>query len=247
MIIFLGISYFISLNIEIGFWVINSQFISNNFLFTCFSGAFASILVILATEIYRFVQVKKSIEQFLFTQLAFIYGQLQIARTSIDNLLAKNELVPENLLFQLSNTIKQITPSLHSIDYNTFISTNKSRIIGSIVFRLISTEISHMDELSRDCIYLPMAISTDKLDLLNAGNHNPIITSTSLNTRKALQVLHKEISQLRTVISVDITELNAVCDNRFHWNDIKRGMSNIPENESSLEAFISKHNSPNYG
>ena len=48
---------------EIGFCAINSRFISNNFLFTCFSGAFASISVLIFTEIYRFIQMKKSIEQ----------------------------------------------------------------------------------------------------------------------------------------------------------------------------------------
>ena len=107
----LAISYVISVNMEIGFCVINSRFISNYFLFTCFSGAFASILVVIATEVYRFIQKKKSIEQFLFSQLVFIYGQLQIANTNITNLLNNKGLVPDNLLGSLSNTITQITPS----------------------------------------------------------------------------------------------------------------------------------------
>lgn len=240
--IFVGISYVISINMEVGFLSINSSLISNNFLFTCFSGAFASILVLLATEIYRFIQVKKDFEQFLFSQLAFIYGQLQIASTHTFKLLNKSDLVPNNLLGQLSNTLSQITPSLRSLDYNTFISTNKSRIVNGILNRLFSTEISQMDELSRICIYLPMAICTDKMDLLNKEISNPVITSISPNTQKALKVLYKEISQLKAAISIDITELNAACNNRFHWNAIERGISNMPEPDSSLEAFFSKHN-----
>ena len=229
---------------EIGFYTINSSLVSNNFFFTCFSGAFASILVLLETEIYRFIQVKKDFEQFLFSQLAFIYGQLQIAENSISKLLNKKELIPNNLLTQLSHTLSQITPSLRSVDYNTFISTKKSRIISGIIARLFATEISQMDELARNCIYLPMAIGTDKLNLLSSDNSNPIITSASPNTQKALKVLYKEISQLKASISIDITELNAVCDNRFHWNSIERGISNMPESDSSLEAFFSKHNLP---
>lgn len=127
---------------EIGFYTINSSLVSNNFFFTCFSGAFASILVLLATEIYRFIQVKKDFEQFLFSQLAFIYGQLQIAENSISKLLNKKELIPNNLLTQLSHTLSQITLSLRSLDYNTFISTKKSRIISGIIARLFATEIS---------------------------------------------------------------------------------------------------------
>lgn len=230
---------------EIGFLSINSNFISNNFLFTCFTGAFASIVVLLVTEIYRFAQTKKNFEQFLFSQLAYLYGQLQIACTHTYKLLNKSDLVPNNLLDQLSNTITQITPTIRSLDFNTFISTNKSRIINGILNRLFSTEISQMDELSRICIYLPMAICTDKRDLLNKGTFNPVITSTSPNTLKALKVLYKEISQLKTAISIDITELNAVCDNRFHWNAIEKGISNMPESDSSLEAFFSKHNLSN--
>lgn len=102
-----------------------------------------------------------------------------------------------------------------------------------------------MDELSRNCIYLPMAIGTDKLNLLSGDNSNPIITSASPNTQKALKVLYKEISQLKASISIDITELNAVCDNRFHWNSIERGISNMQESDSSLETFFSKHNLSN--
>ena len=227
---------------EIGFLSINSNFISNNFLFTCFTGAFASIVVLLVTEIYRFAQNKKNFEQFLFSQLAYLYGQLQIACTHTYKLLNKSDLVPNNLLDQLSNTLNQITPTLRSLDYNTFISTSKSRIINGILNRLFSTEISQMDELSRICIYLSMAICTDKMDLLKKGTSNPVITSTSPNTQKALKVLYKEISQLKTAISIDITELNAVCDNRFHWNSIERGISNMPESDSSLEAFFLEHN-----
>lgn len=61
------------------------------------------------------------------------------------------------------------------------------------------------------------------MDLLNKGISNPVIKSTSPNTHKALKVLYKEISQLKAAISIDTTEFNAVCDNRFHWNAIERG------------------------
>lgn len=240
-LVFLGITYAISVNMEIGFWPIDSNYISNNFLFTCFSGAFASILVLLITEIYRYVQNQKDFEGFLFSQLVLIYGQLQIAHTNITNRLNKPELIPNNLLNQLAYTINQITPSLCSLDFNTFISTHKARIINGIVDRLKSNEISLMNDLSRECLYLPMAIATDKMDLLNHGNHNPVITSESPNTRNVLMVLLQEISLMESKISFDITELNAVCNNRFHWNGLENAISNIQDSESSLEEFFSNH------
>lgn len=242
-ILCLVISYAISVNMEIGFCVINSRFISNNFLFTCFSGAFASILVLIATEVYRFIQTKKSIEQFLFSQLAFIYGQLQAVNTNTTNLLNNKGLVADSLLSSLSNTIKQITPSLRSLDYNPFFSSNRSRAIKRIITRLFSTEINQLDSLSNDCIYLPMAIHTDKLDALSKGESNAVITSASPNTQKALNVLSKEIIKLTSQILIDLTELNTACDNSFHWNDIEKKLSNLPRPDSSLLAFFSKYDS----
>lgn len=238
---FLGMSYAISVNMEIGFWSIDSNYISNNFLFTCLSGAFASILVLLATEIYRFRQNRKDFEQILFSQLALLYGQLQIAHDNITKFLNRPESIPNNLLNQLVYTINQIIPSLRSLDYNKFIATNKTRIISGIVNRLISSEVSQLEELSRECIYLPMAITTDKMDLLNHGVPNPVITTTSPNTQKVLKILLQEIATIESIISFDITELNAVCDNRFHWNKLVRNISNIPDTESSLEAFYANH------
>lgn len=240
-LVFLGIAYAVSVNMEIGFWSIDSNYSSNNFLFTCFSGVFASIIVLLATEIYRFRQNQKDFEQLLFSQLVGIYGQLQIAHNNITKFLDKSDLIPDNLLNQLAYTINHTTPSLRSLDYNKFISTNKTRTIKGIVSRLVSTEISQMDELSQECLYLPMAIATDKMDILNRGIPNPAITAESPNTQKVLKVLLKEISRLESRISFDITELNTVCDNRFHWNDLESAISNIPDTESSLEAFFSKH------
>ena len=237
----LAISYVISVNMEIGFCVINSRFISNNFLFTCFSGAFASILVVIATEVYRFIQKKKSIEQFLFSQLVFIYGQLQIANTNITNLLNNKGLVPDNLLGSLSNTITQITPSLRSMDYNPFFSSNRSRAIKRIITRLFSTEIIQLDSLTSDCIYLPMAIHTDKLDASSKGEFKTVITSTSPNTQKTLDILNKEIIRLISQILIDLTELNTASDNYFHWNDVEEKLSDVPMPDTSLSAFFSKY------
>lgn len=241
-ILCLVISYATFINMETGFHVINSRFLSNNFLFTCFSGAFASIVVVIATEIYHFIQTKKSVEQFLFSQLAFIYGQLQIANVNITNILNSKGLVPDNLLSSLSNTIKQITPSLRSLDYNPFFSYGRSRAIKKILTRLFSTEIIQLDSLASDCIYLPMAICTDKSDVLSKGELNTVITSTSPNTQRVLSVLNNEIIRLKSQILIDLTKLNTACNNSFHWNDIEKKLSDIPIPDTSLSAFFSKDN-----
>lgn len=226
---------------EIGFCAVNSAFISNNFLFTCFSGAFASILVLIVTEAYRFIQTKKALEQFMFGQLAFIYGQLQIANTNIHNLLSENKLVAENLLEYLSISIKQITPTLRTLDYNPIISNNRARVVKNIIKRLFSAEIPYLDSLARDCIYLPIAINTDKLEVLQNGESNPVVMSSSPNTNKTLKLLNDDILRLKALILIDLTELNAVCDNRFHWNNIEQQITHVSTPDSSLTGFWARY------
>lgn len=239
----LVISYITSLNIEMSFCRINSRFISNNFLLACFNGAFASLVVVIATEVYRFIQTKKSIEQYLFSQLAFIYGQLQAANINIMNLLNNKGPVSDNLLYCLSNTIKQITPGLRTLDFNPFFHSNRSRAIKRIIARLFSSEIIQLDSLAIDCIYLPMAINTDKLDALSKGESNTVITAVSTNTQKTLNILNKEITRLMSEILIDLTELNTVCNNSFNWNSIEKGLWDVPTSDTSLSAFFSKHDS----
>lgn len=226
---------------EIGFCAVNSAFISNNFLFTCFSGAFASILVLIVTEAYRFIQTKKALEQFMFGQLAFIYGQLQIANTNIHNLLSENKLVAENLLEYLSISIKQITPTLRTLDYNPIISNNRARVVKNIIKRLFSAEIPYLDSLARDCIYLLIAINTDKLEVLQNGESNPVVMSSSPNTNKTLKLLNDDILRLKALILIDLTELNAVCDNRFHWNNIEQQITHVSTPDSSLTGFWARY------
>ena len=151
--------------------------------------------------------------------------------------------VSDNLLSSLSSTITQMTFSLRSLDYNPFFSSNRSRAIKRIITRLFSTGIIQLDSLAKDCIYLPMAICTDKLDTLSSEVSNTVITSTSPNTQKVLNVLNKEIIRLTSQILIDLTELNTACDNFFHWNDVEKKLSDVPMPDTSLSAFFSKYDS----
>ena len=88
-----------------------------------------------------------------------------------------------------------------------------------------------------------MAICTDKLDTLSSEVSNTVITSTSPNTQKVLNVLSKEIIRLTSQILIDLTELNTACDNFFHWNDVEKKLSDVPMPDTSLSAFFSKYDS----
>lgn len=73
---FFAMSYIVSVNRELTICSANSVWIPNDFLLSCFTGIFASFMVLIATEVYKFFQMKRSMEQRLYEEMATIYGQL---------------------------------------------------------------------------------------------------------------------------------------------------------------------------
>lgn len=241
-LLFLVMSYIVSVNKELVFYSSNSAWISNDFLLSCFTGIFASFMVLIATEVYKFFQTKRSMEQWLFMQMVTIYSQLHIAEKNIQNLLSFVESVPTNLLHYLSNTIKQRTPAIRELDYNPLINNKKTKKIIGIIKRLLSSQLNNWDSLANECIYLEIAICTDKIDEHEKGVSSPVITFTSPNTNKTIIALLKEIQYIKTQVATNITELNTACNNRFHWSELEAQISSMPTIDTSLESFWARWN-----
>lgn len=235
--IFLVMSYFVSVNKELVFCSANSAWISNEFLLSCFTGIFASFMVLIATEVYKFFQIQESVERWLFIQMVSLYGQLHIAETSIQNLLSSKEIIPANLLHCLSNTIKQLTPAMRATDYNPLVKTKKTNAIIKIIERLHSAQLGNLEALANDCIYLEIAICTDKIKEHEKSVFSPVITFASPNTNRTLITLLKEIQNIKSQITINITELNAACNDRFHWSEVSSQISSMPTIDTSLEGF----------
>lgn len=186
--------------------------------------------------------MKRSMEQWLFMQMVIIYSQLHIAETNIQSLLSSVENVPTNLLHYLSNTIKQVTPGMRAFDYNPLFKTKNTKTIIKIIQRLHSAQLNSWESLANDCIYLEIAIGTDKIKEYEKGVITPVITFESPNTNRTLITLLKEIESIKSQININITELNAVCNERFHWNEVSSQISSIPTINTSLEDFWARWN-----
>lgn len=236
-LIFLGLSYLVSVNKELVFYSANSAWISNDFLLSCFTGIFASLMVLITTEIYKFFQMRRSMEQWLFVQMVTIYSQLHIAEKSIQDSLSSTERVPTNLLHYLSYTIKQVTPGLRAFDFNPWFKTKSVNAIIKIIKRLHSNQLNNLETLANDCIYLEMAIGTDKIIEHGKGVFTPIITFVSPNTNRTLIALLNGIQNSKLQMVTNITELNTACNDRFHWSEAISQISSMPTIDSSLEGF----------
>ena len=237
------LTYVISLNMEIGFMHICSDWISNSFLFTIFSGIFASTLVVLICEVYKYFDMKNRIENALYVQFAFLYGQLLIIRNNIGRSLHNpNELLTDKLL--QSQTLNSLT-ALNNIRGLEYCSYRGNSSIERNLNSFMNKGASKLESFLMDCRVLDLAISEDKIKLMQMGVPNPVITSMSEKSHEVLVILNKQIDGYINDIDSMLIEIEKACNDRFKWLEYRNAMSkNILYSKfDGVDKFIEKNKS----
>lgn len=124
-VVFLLVTYSISLNDENRWIILNTPWLSNSFAFAIAGGTFASSLVVLACELQKYQSIKRQTEDYIFRQLFSLYAQVTIIHYNTKRQL--NDIstpVPNNLIDKISNRGKMVLTSLSSIEYYTFCKHN---------------------------------------------------------------------------------------------------------------------------
>ncbi len=80
-LIFLILTYIVSVNIDSSFIAVNTVWLSNNFLITLFGGVFASMLVVGLCEVQNYLSAKSNAEQYIFFQGMYLYQALEQMRS----------------------------------------------------------------------------------------------------------------------------------------------------------------------
>ena len=120
------LSYLVSLNRENSFFVLNTKWLSNEFLFAIAGGAFASLIVVLVCEVIKYRQLKFATEAALFSNLANLYGQFAMMFADYIN-------GTDYTLFYQKNKIKDIL-----LQYKA----NKYQTMKSVLFGFINLQIA---------------------------------------------------------------------------------------------------------
>lgn len=235
------LTYVISLNMEIGFINIGCDVVSNNFFFTLFGGIFASTLVVLICELYKYFDTKKQLENALYVQFAFLYGQLLIIRNNIGRSLHNpNEHLTEKMLqSQTFNSLASLN-NIRGIDYCTFRGKSSiERILNSFM----SNGALTLENFLIDCRVLDIAISEDKIKLMQMGISNPFITSMSEKSHEVLAILNIQVDGYINFIDSILIEIEKVCNDRFKWIERRNAMSkNILNSKfDGVDKFIEKN------
>lgn len=216
------LAYIVSINKEIGFLRINSQWISNDFAFNVFGGVFASTLVVLLCEIQKYLENKKSAQDYIFYHLYYLYGQLLILDSCIDN--AKNDknfsIYPELLDTVICNIEAENNTLLYA-EYYPFIKSKNNKFINLLI-RIKKTHFLSIQKFLADCRILKPAVIKDKINNLKNGQNEYLVNCDSQNTSAVLDLIISETKDIIIRIEGTLSEIDKICNDRFQFDINKK-------------------------
>lgn len=225
------LTYLISLNMENQFVIVNTRWLSNNFLFAIAGGALASLLIVLVCEIIRYRQLKLATEAVLFSNMGNLYGQFLIIRSSCKRVLNNHALVADNLIQPISNSAAMFADSINSIDYTPLCNKNK---INEIIVQFKSEKYQVLKSVLTSFIYYQIAIHEDEIILKKQGIHGGV-TSDGPNVNQALNKVINQSTTILTYLDQIISQFDNELGNRYNWLNVKQSMNTYQEN------FIEQH------
>lgn len=236
-VIFGGLTYILSVNIEKHIIVLHSDWISNNLAFTLLSSMFASVILLLLNEFRQYKITKRKNQDILFSQMGFLYGQLLIMQNNMRRCIENTEeIVPDILLDQSVFLCRQSFGSIENLDYETFTKKDKvSQVILSII-----KDKTLLETIFTECIHLKMAINEDRLYNLQTTGNCGNITAESPKTRQVLLILQKKLLPMLVEINSLLEEFDKSVGGRYRWSTIRDDMQ-LYENgytPSSLSDFL---------
>lgn len=233
------LTYAISVNSEIELLCLNSPYISNNFAFSICGGIFASVIVMLACEIRKYIDLKKNVRNVMYAQFCFIYGQLRIIYDNIcfyQNMPKEN--VPSNLLRFPIDNIKNSINYIMGLDYTLLVRKDK---ISNVIEDFKSKDQQILNEYLIDCLNLEIALKTDAITNLENKNSSTV-TSASPKTKVVLQILKISVKPIMDYVDNNLQNIDAQCKYKFGWNNIRNNIDrNIKQHQyMGLNDFIER-------
>lgn len=221
-IVFLIITYLITVNIESEFIQFNTIWISNNFLLTIFGGAYASILVVLLCEIHKYINDKKSTEVQLFYQALYLYQALFMMQQNVLDYQKHSDMqIPDNLLDNTTHMVNSQVYCLRSIDYTTFCKKNEITKIHNAFKK------SDFFPIENGVYKFKRAVLEEKIDKYMTNQYNPNVIIASDKKVSVMLAQHISIiSSLLKEVEIYLNTIDQTCNNKFNWNELREKINN---------------------
>ncbi len=212
------LTYAISVNSEFGLLCIDSPYISNSFAFSICGGIFASVIVMLACEIRKYIDLKKNVINVMYVQFYFMYGQLRMIYDNISFYLdTPTEIVPSNLLYCSMDNLKRCINNLNNLEYTLLYRKDK---ISDTIENFKSNGQQFLNEYLTDCLNFEIALKTDAIANLENKNSS-LVTSTSPKTKAVLQILKVSVKPIMDCIDNCLQNIDSQCRYKYGWDNDK--------------------------
>lgn len=225
-IVFLIITYLISVNKEIHFIQIESAWLSHDFLLTVFGGLFASTLVVLLCEIHRYCVLKENTEKYLFAQGVYLYQWLYQTDEDIQVYKDHTEAaIPENLLDIPENNLNQQISAIQNTEYTTIIHQDNSLMAAHQNF--CTKDLMQMRLLLSGSANLRMKILQQKIGNIEKNQSNKTITSADPGVNQFLNGHQTKIKSALMLTDKYLQKIDDTRKGKFKWKETKKEIKKI--------------------
>lgn len=193
--------------------------LNNNFLFSIFSGIFASFIVVLITEIKKYFDNKNIAENYIYNNCVVLYTELSLQIKQMDMYLKnKEELLPENILDNRMPVILSHNSALSSIDYTLI---KKSNVFFRRFKTFIQQDVFKISEYIIACNDLHLAMNQVKMNYVSErkSSCNPRTADDLVNL--VLRKIKAQAEARAVALDSFLCTMSSCFPNRFEWEKDK--------------------------
>lgn len=203
----------------------NSTWVNSSFLFSIFSGVFASFIVVLITEFKKCFDSKHMAENYIYANCVGLYTELTFQIKQLDMYIKnKTELFPGAILEQRMPALASYNNALRFIDYTTM----KKKATLPLRFSVfIQQEIPNIDRHIGNCSNLQIAVAQTQIYYLKQGvaGYNPTTADPLVNT--AAQKIKASAEARRIAVDGFLQTMVSLYPNRFNWDKEKDAINQV--------------------
>ena len=221
------ITYLVSLNIENGVIIINTKWLSLNFIFTITSGAFASLIIVLICEYIKYLKLKQDTEMALFLSLTNLYGQILILKCTCTRALHSHNIANQYLIQSTCNNISTISDKINDLDYSPLFRNRNH--IKTILNMYIAQKHLSMKMFLQYSIHFQLAFKDEEINLLQQRKEKNITYDAPKVQTKLIFIINQTLPILYELDDI-LYQIDKQCDNRYHWQTLKQSLYTCQDN-----------------
>ena len=199
--------------------------LNSNFLFSVFSGVFASFIVILITEIKKYFDNKSIAENCIYSNCVGLYTELTVQIKQLDMYLKnRDELFPGAILEHRMPWLSSYNNNLRLIDYTTI---RKKNALFHRFTSFVQQEVPKVEHHIGYCSNLQIAVNQTQIEHLKQGTmaYNPTIADPLVNI--AVQKIKASAEAQRVAIDGFLQTMMSFYPNCFNWDNEKASINQV--------------------